>query len=52
MKNLLLLLAMIILFSSCATYRTEPYRIKVGQTPAEAYKKHYNNEKRARYERR
>jgi|GEM_PF-3273115 len=39
---LTILFGLIILLGSCATYRTEPYRLKPGQSPAEAYQKHWN----------
>jgi len=40
---LTILFGLIMLLGSCASsYRTEPYKIKPGQSPAEAYQKHWN----------
>lgn len=44
MKKLTLILAILIMLSSCSqgVYRTETYKIKAGQSPAEAYRNHWN----------
>jgi len=45
MKNLLLILALLILNSCIGSrhYRTENYKIGYGVSPAKAYQKHWNS---------